>query len=214
MEPAGLAVGLVGLATIFTSVLELINKVHIYKTFDADSKALIAQFEADRVRFERWGREIGLLENGQLSDRHSTILDPKRAAAVKNLLDILHRMLDVEDYHTQKKVKIPAGLDGNGQFVFGRSASFDILSTSTAMSKFKWAIRGRSERRDQVELFGVIVQKLHDLVPLDEGRAWAATVTPARSPSDFPGFVEIWEILNKIEIKTKGKISLKGLNCS
>src|SRR5437762_8290269 len=59
MEPGGLAVSIVGLAGLFSLCLDVIEKVEKYKDFGTDSRTLIAQFEADKLRFKRWGEKVG-----------------------------------------------------------------------------------------------------------------------------------------------------------
>lgn len=69
MEPVGIAVGIMGLAGLYSSCLDAVARAKDYKTFETDSQTLNAQFEADRLRFQRWGRDVGL-ERGQLSAGH------------------------------------------------------------------------------------------------------------------------------------------------
>ncbi|RYP08950.1 hypothetical protein DL764_001561 [Monosporascus ibericus] len=59
MEPVGLAVGILGLAGLFSSCLEAIEKVHSYRAFGSDSHTLDAQFKAEKLRFGQWGRAVG-----------------------------------------------------------------------------------------------------------------------------------------------------------
>ncbi|KAH7144327.1 ankyrin-1, partial [Dactylonectria estremocensis] len=66
MEPVGLAVGIAGLAGLFSSCLEVVENVDSYRDFEHDSRSLAAQFDADRLRFQQWGRSIGI-EEGQLA---------------------------------------------------------------------------------------------------------------------------------------------------
>lgn len=216
MEPAGLAVGIAGLAGLFTSIIDVINRVHTYRSFGTDSQIFNAYFEADCVRLERWGREIGLLDNGRLSPRHSTFLDPRRAAAVKELLEILYQIIVSKQHSKQKKSTKQAGSHGVGVQLGKPHAPLNQLDNNT-LTKLKWAIQGKSERKEQVELFGVIVQKLHDLLPVDEVKTWAAQehdvsqdhapqyVDPSEAPK-FPEFDDILEILNRIEMTNKGMI--------
>ncbi|KAH7151968.1 ankyrin-1 [Dactylonectria estremocensis] len=55
MEPVGLAVGIAGLAGLFSSCLEAVEKVQSYRSFGADSQVLDTQFKAEKLRFEQWG---------------------------------------------------------------------------------------------------------------------------------------------------------------
>ncbi|KAH7129676.1 hypothetical protein B0J13DRAFT_563207 [Dactylonectria estremocensis] len=52
MEPVGLAIGAAGLAGLFSSCLEAVDKVQSYKSFKTDSHVFDAQFRAKKLRFE------------------------------------------------------------------------------------------------------------------------------------------------------------------
>jgi hypothetical protein len=54
MEPISFTVGIVGLAGLFSVCLDVIDKVDSYKDFGVDSRAIIAQFDADRYLFTKW----------------------------------------------------------------------------------------------------------------------------------------------------------------
>ncbi|KAH7124486.1 ankyrin-1, partial [Dactylonectria macrodidyma] len=60
MEPIGLAVGIAGLAGLFSSCLEVVEKVNSYRSFGSDSHVLDAQFKSEKLRLEQWGRAVGL----------------------------------------------------------------------------------------------------------------------------------------------------------
>ncbi|KAF2469631.1 ankyrin-1, partial [Lindgomyces ingoldianus] len=59
MEPAGLAVGTIALVSLFSTCLEALEKLDNYKNFQIDSHHLAAQFEVDKLRFEKWGLAVG-----------------------------------------------------------------------------------------------------------------------------------------------------------
>ncbi|KAF2188906.1 hypothetical protein K469DRAFT_541182, partial [Zopfia rhizophila CBS 207.26] len=54
MEPGGLAVGTVALASLFGTCLEALEKFDSYRDFRTDSRHLTTQFKADKLRFEKW----------------------------------------------------------------------------------------------------------------------------------------------------------------
>lgn len=92
MEPASFAVGIVGLAGLFNSCLEALNRAKDDRSFETDSQRLNAQFEADRLRFERWGHDVGL-ESGRLSADHHELLDDEEiVSAVTGLLTSINKV--------------------------------------------------------------------------------------------------------------------------
>ncbi|KAH8669300.1 ankyrin-1, partial [Ilyonectria robusta] len=56
MDAVGLTVGVVGLAGLFSSCLEAVDKVQTYRSFGPDSHVLDTKFKATEVRLEEWGR--------------------------------------------------------------------------------------------------------------------------------------------------------------
>ncbi|KAM0637329.1 hypothetical protein ACHAQF_008841 [Verticillium nonalfalfae] len=83
MEPAGLGVGIVGLAGLLSSSLDILDKVKTYQSFVADSDVLNAQFEAWQLLFERWDHSVG--DTGLLSAETRTVVEDIRSLALKIL---------------------------------------------------------------------------------------------------------------------------------
>ncbi|KAK2005285.1 hypothetical protein LZ32DRAFT_664471 [Colletotrichum eremochloae] len=97
MEPVGLAVGVVGLAGLFSSCLEAVAKFDSYKNSGRDSRSLATSFDVHKHRFEQWGRAVGI-EKGKLSDTHHPALDDEKTLAlVYKLLANIQDFCSVED---------------------------------------------------------------------------------------------------------------------
>ncbi|KAJ9132099.1 hypothetical protein NKR23_g11419 [Pleurostoma richardsiae] len=89
MEPVGLAVGIVGLVGLFSTCLEVIDKVQSYKTFANDSHVLDSQFNAGKLRFEQWGRAVGLAPGTPSANHHDALDEPDVRAVVGDILSIV-----------------------------------------------------------------------------------------------------------------------------
>ncbi|KAJ9130106.1 hypothetical protein NKR23_g12345 [Pleurostoma richardsiae] len=89
MEPVGLAVGIVGLVGLFSTCLEVIDKVQYYKTFANDSHVLDSQFNAEKLRFEQWGRAVGLAPGTPSANHHDALDEPDVRAVVGDILSIV-----------------------------------------------------------------------------------------------------------------------------
>lgn len=157
MDPASLAVGIVGIAGLFTSILEVVDRVHTYRSFSADFEALNVRLRADRVRLEQWGQHVGL-NTTETSAKHPALSNPNIFPVVESLLRILARITQADD---TKRNELADEMLGAG---YARPA-YNAPSESKR-TRMRWAIRGKSEWREQVKLFGAVVQKLHDIVPL------------------------------------------------
>ncbi|RYP23453.1 hypothetical protein DL767_008810 [Monosporascus sp. MG133] len=179
MEPVGLAVGILGLAGLFSSCLEAAEKVHSYRAFGSDSHTLNAQFKAEKLRFEQWGRAVGF-DQGKLSaDHHHALDDPDTSLAARDLLLIIQNICDTSDNFPLAKHGL--FLTSHGQQP-SRSAS-----SESKRHKIAWALRGKGERNDQVKLFGRLVQQLHNLVPPDG----AKDTRPVRGPNAVGNYAPV-----------------------
>ena len=97
MEPVGLAVGVLGLASLFSSCLEAVDKVQNYKSFAVDSQASNAQLKAERLRFELWGQQVGF-DRAKLSANHHQRLDnPRICSVVEDLFLLIKRVCESDD---------------------------------------------------------------------------------------------------------------------
>ena len=167
MESVGLAVGVLGLAGLFTSCLEAVDKVQNYKSFAVDSQALNAQLKAERLRFELWGQQVGFDQGRLLANHHQQLNNPRICSAVKDLFLLIKRVCDSEDATQGSSLaNTGSGMDG---------PSFTIRAQPSRSSESKrhrvaWALRGKREHAEEVTQFGSIVQLLHNLVPPESAK--------------------------------------------
>ena len=150
MEAAGLAIGVIGIAGLFNTCLDSLSRFQAYKSSSADSHILDTRFRAARARFEKWGSSVGIQE-GRLRPDHHTGLDNSSTAGV--IQDILHIIA--------KAICDDGGYLQNEQFA----------GLQSRRKRMKWALGGKEDRTDQVNIFEKLVQQLHNLVPVDgQGR--------------------------------------------
>ncbi|PKK47137.1 hypothetical protein CI102_6191 [Trichoderma harzianum] len=142
MDPVGLAVGVIGLAGLFSTCLDLVKRVDNYKHFKKDEQILATQFAAYRLRFERWGKTLGLDQTALSGNQtHEALGNPDTLETVRKLIEIIREILS-----DQKPFRI---------------------SLRPRKAKLSWALKGKAKREDQVELFGKLIQHLHHLVPIE-----------------------------------------------
>ena len=199
MEPASFAVGIVGLAGLFNSCLEAIGRAKDYISFETDSQALNAQFEADRLRFERWGNSVGLGPGGQLSAEHHKLLDDERTVATAmGLLAFINEVCSphgVSQQETTGDRATPWARKG-----FGPVSTHGLRSTigGSRRRKLTWAFGGKGEQKSQVELFRRSVQQLHELVP-PGSIGPSSEMMQAGSQSSHEWLVQIQQFLTEKE---------------
>ncbi|CVL07334.1 uncharacterized protein FMAN_15398 [Fusarium mangiferae] len=150
MEPAGLVIGVAGLAGLFNACLEAVDTVQSYQTFGTDSHVLDTRFKAAKTRFERWGPSVRI-KQGKLLPNHHPVLDDNDISVV--VTDLLHIIIKTICDANNSPQRLPP---------------FAAASWSRR-GKMSWALRGKRGRVEQVELFEKLVQELHNLVPPTTG---------------------------------------------
>lgn len=167
MEPAGLAVGLVGLAGLFSSCLEVVDRFDSWKNFGSDSQSLGSRFRAEKLRLEKWGETVGF-ERGTLSRDHHEALDDARIIS-----KVREHLLIIEDIcsNTNDASLLVAGTDAepakHGLLPGGQFQLYPSTLSKSRTQRVKWALRDKAKCIAQVENLGRLVQDLHNLVPPD-----------------------------------------------
>ncbi|KAJ5352213.1 hypothetical protein N7452_001187 [Penicillium brevicompactum] len=153
MEPAGLAVGILGLVGLFNTCLDILDKFDSWRDYGSESRSLTAQFKAHKIQLERWGLAVGLGKDG-LSDQHDKLLDdPHTLLTVEELLSAIRDVCRYDD-----------DADSKSKPTFEKHAH-SRGPMESKRQKLSWALRDKPKRIAQVAHFSSIVQTLHALVP-------------------------------------------------
>lgn len=162
MEPASFAVGIIGLAGLFSTCLEAVERFDSWKDYDSEFRSLVAQFKVQKLRLAKWGVAVGL-EDDELSYVHNPLLDdPKIESTVKELLLAINTACRDED----KAFLTPMlGKDENTtkDQPFHRHAPRE-----SKRQKLGWIFRTKAKRVAQVDRFSKLVESLHILVPIED----------------------------------------------
>lgn len=155
MEPVGLAVGLVGL---FSTCMDVMQRVNSYRTAGRDSRQLDAQLNATMQLLQRWGDGVGI-SKGKLSDNHHPDLDdPRTFAVVQGLLN------SIKDFSTtSNEPPSPNGLRKTPSFPI----SGDVSSHGSKISRWQktaWALRGKLKQTSHVQALAGLVSDLYNVV--------------------------------------------------
>ncbi|KAF5247348.1 hypothetical protein FANTH_6439 [Fusarium anthophilum] len=206
MEPVGLAVGLVGL---FSTCMDVMQRVDSYRTAGRDLRQLDAQLNATVHLFERWGDGVGI-SKGKLSDDHHPDLDnPRTYAVVQGLLN------SIKDFSpTSTEPPSPRGLQKTPSFPI----SGDVSSHGSKASRWQktaWALRGKLKQTSHVQALVGLVADLYNVIPPDTTGSKALTLRlnsqkkaltqtssfedPSISAGEQSYAVEIRELLQKIK---------------
>ncbi|EKJ76554.1 hypothetical protein FPSE_03314 [Fusarium pseudograminearum CS3096] len=176
MEAVGLVLGVAGL---FSTCIEAVEKVQSYRSFGPDSSTINTRFQTAKVLLEQWGRSVGF-ENGILLATHNENLDdPDTVVAVKDVLNIIKSICQLGSQHR-------AANGANGSLIAGRR------------QKLKWAFGDKEKQQEQVELLERLVEQLRHLVSEHH-------LDPKVSQS-HASIADIKSILSRIEKETRGEI--------
>lgn len=146
MEPAGLAVGLLGLAGLFNTCLEVVNRYDSWKSFGADLHSLTAQFETQKIRLERWGEAVGIERDGLSSRHHELLDDPRILSNAKNLLS---------------SIKDSCGFEDNiGSETVSGKRDHTGPPRGLRRQRLNWALRDKEKRIAQIAQFSSMVDDL------------------------------------------------------
>ncbi|KAM0321951.1 hypothetical protein ACHAQA_009848 [Verticillium albo-atrum] len=171
MEAAGFAIGLVGLAGLFSSCIEAVARAHSYRSFSSDSKALDLQFSATKLRLETWGCAVGFAGEGAIAAagdetplHHPALDDEQIQSATVEIFGFVKQIC--EEAVSAGRLRLGNAADSS----LSRDTSLKP-NGSGVRRKLSWAIGGKLRRTEQVELFKELVQTLHNLVPPDDYEA-------------------------------------------
>jgi hypothetical protein len=183
MEAAGLAIGIVGIAGLFNTCLDSLSRFQSYKSSNADSHILNTRFRAARARFEQWGASVGISQGRLLPDHHPGLNDENTADVIRDILHIIVKTI-CENGDAQQN------LLQNERFA-------GILQSRR--KRLRWALGGKEDRTEQVEIFEKLVQQLHNLVSVDrKGREQSEGQTDG-------GWTVVRQILLNMEQGMKSK---------
>jgi hypothetical protein len=168
MEVAGLVVGGVALAGLYSACVEAVEHVESYRNLEVDAQQLSTRFKASKVILQRWAARVGLL-NGRLSDDHDPRLeDPGIAEAICDVFFCLRKIM-VTNNAVESRYNSKSG-DSVLELTQARQASTsaNALIPSRRQDKIAWVFSGRRKFATQLEIFETLVEKLQSLVPEDQ----------------------------------------------
>jgi hypothetical protein len=163
MEPVGLAVGLAGLAGLFSTCLDAVEKVDWYRDSGRDSRSLETQFKTSRLFLNRWGQAVGFKDGQIRDDHHPNLNNPHTRKLVMDILSVIHDFYGEADNAIGDRLLFPDA--DNEPLPTSQAEPLWNTSSESKRQKLAWIFRGKAKRTAKVECFGKLVQQLRDLVP-------------------------------------------------
>ncbi|KAM4063698.1 ankyrin repeats (3 copies) domain-containing protein [Hirsutella rhossiliensis] len=169
MEAAGLAIGAVGLISLFNSCLDALDRIDSFREFGRETQYLQNQLDSARLRLRQWGDAVGL-ERGKLSKCHHDLLDDSETfALIQETLIIIEQ----ECFETEE----PQGKDHDLKFCKHEDdykGRYRQAHNPSFRRKLGWSLRRKEKRTGQIQRVRSLVQNLYDLIPPEHS-------SPARS---------------------------------
>lgn len=174
MEIAGLTVGVAGLAGLLSACIDAVDRVDTYRKFEFESRYITTRFADDKLLLHKWVEAVGIT-NGRLQDVHHRDLDRDEVVtAIARTLSSIHEIFsatssfssNLQGLSLDSKSTFLANLDNytNDHSIEEKKSRFLVSKTS----KLKWSLGGKARFTTQIEVFGVLVGKLYDIIPLEE----------------------------------------------
>ncbi|KAJ5663271.1 hypothetical protein N7507_004002 [Penicillium longicatenatum] len=161
MEPVSFAVGIISLAGLFNTCLDILDKFDSWQGFGRDSRNLAAQFKAHKLRLERWGQSVGLKDGGILDVHHKALDDPRILSTVNELLSAVKDVCSLGD-----DMFAPSEFASDRMVRNQMPSRNHIRTKESRMQKFNWSLRDKAKRITQVGQFASLVDILYKLIPI------------------------------------------------
>lgn len=173
-EPASLAIGIAGIATLFDSAVNALEYIHFAKTFGADFQHCQLRLDNACLRLSRWGEAAGIIHVDDLtSSLANTRLDEADLPEAKRILDgILAEIRCARDIEAKftpaaagpiKDVRTDLSDSNLTMHKKMRAIIRRRQRHTSLLDKASWAIR---ERARFSELIGKIIALIDDLEKL------------------------------------------------
>ena len=171
MDPLSLTfgvAGILGLAGLYNTCLDIIDKVDSYKEYGIESRSIVAQFEADKFLFQKWGKNVGIDKKDK---HHRNLDDPQTVSNVEKILSSIRELyLSADNIRLTLQPDLKPDQESKSSTGgTGSHALYQRVQESTSKrKKVAWAFRNKAKFVAQVQQFGSLVQRLQSLVPADD----------------------------------------------
>ena len=163
---AGLAIGAVGLAALFTTCIDAFHIVLTAHEFGEDYEVLCADLDLQRLRFCLWGETVGLVSRGSpippnplpalgYPEIKPTVVQALQA--IQYLLQEANRVRDQFSSPPRSSHQLTLFRDTFNQFRLRANLSRKQASVATVT---KWAVYGREDLQERIERLKSLIDGL------------------------------------------------------
>ncbi len=180
MEVAGLAVGVVALASIFKDCLDIISNISAVRSMGRDAEVLNTKLDIEKTLFLQWAERVRLLSE----DCDRRLRDGATGQAVEKVLNTIRQLADESgDIQNRYGLRPPQQYEkvtssDSTAICHPRMMRFitafeqlDIqkrrpASTSSPLAKVRWIATDREKLERLISDWSYFISKLNELVPL------------------------------------------------
>jgi hypothetical protein len=167
MEIAGLAIGI---PSIFSTCMDILDRVEAYKEFGIESRHAIAQFEAEKLRLRNWASGVGIADGKWKEVYDPRLEDRDLELAVKKILASACEVFEAAERTRSRLHERSDGRDdlqGETSREDLESKQNNIQASESIRGRLGWAFKRRGRFTNQVDMFAKIVDTLYNLLPPD-----------------------------------------------
>ncbi|KAL9093852.1 MAG: hypothetical protein Q9165_003775 [Trypethelium subeluteriae] len=209
-EGAGLAVGVVALASLFNSTVECFEFVQLGRSFGKDFRTSQLKLDNARLRLSRWGKSLGL--DGNIQDAKSLANHLEGGEDIKQAESLLSQIIELfaDAEGVSYKYRSRKDIDDTSLQTFNpqtdlepamaelhlkmRQISMDRQNRSSLRQMTKWALYEQKHFRRLIEDITELVNNLVDLFPAREEFQRRLCATEVSELGDIEGLSELKEI--------------------
>lgn len=186
MEIAGLGIGIAGLAGIFSTCLDIVERIDAYKDFGDDSRAIISQFDADILLFKQWSKAVGFDGKTLDDDHHERLDNMETFSAVRKIFAVIQDIVYDLDKGSSNQQYGPDSVSSRVKLNDSRRLQFQKLRGSAShKTKMEWSLRHKARFLALSQQFGNLVGSLRALVPPETSRSVNSMGGQARQADPF-----------------------------
>lgn len=169
MEPIGFVASIVSLASLFSTCIDVIDRIDSYKECGFELRSITVQFDADKHLFRKWAQSVGIYQVELKDTQHKNLENPETRAIVQNILRSILEIFGKTESVVSKLQHIseadPKPPQENALFSQGSVLNRQLQLPVSRPNRFRWALTRKAKFISQVQQFGALVQRLHSLVP-------------------------------------------------
>lgn len=164
MEAIGLAVGVVGLAGLFGTCMDALDRFASWNNFREDVDHVHNHLEREKYRLKIWGRAVGVDDRVVSANHHEALDDPVMLAMISKQLSEIEKLCTSMDSAFTPIVGSSSEAHPKGRF------STESRLGESRRQKLKWTMRDKAKWTEAAKRLATLVQDLHVLVPPDKSR--------------------------------------------